>query len=75
MHQVLEKFDNIQNDNNSAHDITINLDLEDAMEQNKVLSNEKARLKKKMKKMRIKEDCLVENYEIENWWSKLQRSI
>lgn len=65
MHQVLEEFGNIQNDNKVAYDIVIDVNLQDAMEQNKLLCNENARLKKNIKKMRIKEDNLVENHEIE----------
>ena len=44
--QVLEEYDDIQNDNKVAHNIAINSNLEDTREQNKVLSNENARLKK-----------------------------
>lgn len=64
-HQVLKEFENIQNDNKVAHGIAVNANLEDTRKQSIVLRNENARLKKKIKKMRIKEDHLVDKHKIE----------
>ena len=63
--QVLEEFDKVQNDNNVVHNIATDIKSKDIIEKNNALNNENSKLKKKIQEMKINEELIEENYEIE----------